>query len=69
MAKSGRTESRRDGSAAVLYGDERAPYALGVHESPAVQPRSGSKRFLRDSLMQSRKLLQIAAASLEKAFK
>ena len=28
LAKSGRTEARPDGSAAVVYGNEKAPYAL-----------------------------------------
>ena len=34
LAKSGRTEARPDGSAAVIYGDARAPYARAVHEDP-----------------------------------
>ena len=68
LAKSGRTESRRDGSAAVIYGDERAPYALAVHEDPSVQPTSGEKRFLRNAAMQGTKLLRIAAARLAKTF-
>ena len=69
LAKSGRTESRRDGSAAVIYGNSEVTYAASVHENPAVQPRAGSKRFLRDSLMESRKLLRLAAASLGRIFK
>ena len=67
LAKSGRTESRRDGEAAVIYGDERAPYALAVHEDPNVRPVSGEKQFLRNSAMQSRKLLRLAAARLAKS--
>ena len=66
LKKSGRTESRRDGSAAVIYGDERAPYALTVHEDPSVQPTSGEKRFLRNSLMRANKLLRVAASRLSK---
>ena len=66
LKKSGRTESRRDGSAAVIYGDQRAPYALAVHEDPSVQPTSGEKRFLRNALMESRKLLRVAASRLSK---
>ena len=66
LAKSGRTESRRDGSAAVIYGDAKAPYALAVHEDPSVQPTSGEKRFLRNAAMQGVKLLRIAAARLSK---
>ena len=66
LKKSGRTEARRDGSAAVIYGDERAPYALAVHEDPSVQPTSGEKRFLRNAAMQGTKLLRIAAARLSK---
>ena len=66
LKKSGRTESRRDGSAAVIYGDQHAPYALAVHEDPSVQPISGEKRFLRNAAMESRKLLRVAAARLSK---
>ena len=66
LKKSGRTEARRDGSAAVIYGDERAPYALAVHEDPSVQPTSGEKRFLRNAAMQGNKLLRIAAKRLSK---
>ena len=68
LKKSGRTESRRDGSAAVIYGDERAPYALAVHEDPSVQPISGEKQFLRNAAMQGTRLLRIAAARLAKEF-
>ena len=68
LAKSGRTESRRDGSAAVIYGDKRAPYAAAVHEDPSVQPTSGKKKFLRNAAMQSRKLLRLAAARLARTF-
>ena len=69
LAKSGRTEARPDGSAAVIYGDEKAPYALAVHEDPSVQPASGEKRFLRNAMMQANKLLRIAATRFEKVFK
>ena len=65
LRKSGRTEARRDGSA-VIFGNERAPYALAVHEDPSVQPTSGEKRFLRNALMESRKLLRVAASRLSK---
>ena len=68
LAKSGRTESRLDGSAAVIYGDKRAPYALAVHEDPSVQPVTGEKRFLRNAAMEGRKLLRLAAARLAKSF-
>ena len=66
LKKSGRTESRRDGSAAVIYGDSKAPYALAVHEDPSVQPTSGEKKFLRNAAMESRKLLRVAASRLSK---
>ena len=66
LKKSGRTESRRDGSAAVIYGDEKAPYALAVHEDPNVKPTTGEKKFLRNAAMQGSKLLRLAAARLAK---
>ena len=66
LKKSGRTESRRDGSAAVIYGNERAPYALAVHEDPSVHPTTGEKKFLRNAAMEGRRLLRIAAARLAK---
>ena len=66
LKKSGRTESRRDGSAAVIYGDQRAPYAAAVHEDPSVQPISGEKQFLRNAAMQGTRLLRIAASRLSK---
>ena len=68
LEKSGRTESRRDGSAATIFGNEKAPYALAVHEDPNVQPRTGEKRFLRAALMQGNKLLRVAAKRLSKTF-
>ena len=68
LKKSGRVEARRGGEAAVIYGDERAPYALAVHEDPSVQPTSGEKQFLRNAAMDSRKLLRVAAARLAKEF-
>ena len=45
--KSGRTEARRDGSAAVIYGDERRHHMrLAVHEDPIrATDKSGEKRF------------------------
>ena len=66
LAKSGRTESRPDGSAAVIYGDAKAPYAAAVHEDPNVKPTSGEKRFLRNAAMQRTRLLRIAADRLSK---
>ena len=63
LRKSGRTEARRDGSA-VIFGSAKAPYAAAVHEDPSVQPTSGEKRFLRNSLMQANKLLRVAASRL-----
>ena len=68
LAKSGRTEARPDGSAAVIYGDEKAPYALAVHEDPSVKPTSGEKKWLRNAAMEGRKLLRVAAARLAKTF-
>ena len=68
LKKSGRTESRRDGSAAVVYGDQRAPYAASLHESPSIQPTSGEKRFLSNAAMQGVKLLRIAAKRLSRTF-
>ena len=65
LRKSGRTEARRDGSA-VIFGSAKAPYAAAVHEDPSVQPTSGEKRFLRNSLTQANKLLRIAASRLSK---
>ena len=63
LKESGRTESRRDGTA-VIFGDERAPYAADLHENPSIEPTSGEKRFLRNAAMQGTKLLRIAAARL-----
>ena len=69
VAKSGRTESRPDGSAAVIYGEQaKAPYALAVHENPAIQPRTGEKKWLRNAAMEGRKLLRVAASRLSKTF-
>ena len=68
LKKSGRVEARRGGEAAVIYGDERAPYALAVHEDPSVHPTSGEKQFLRNAAMQGTRLLRIAAARLAKEF-
>ena len=69
LRKSGRVEARGAGEAAVVYGDKSAPYALTVHESPAIQPRTGEKMWLRNSAMEARKLLRVAAATVAKRLK
>ena len=69
LKKSGRTESRPDGSAAVIYGNAKVNYALAVHESPSIEPRTGEKKWLRNASMEATKLLRIAAKRLEKVFK
>ena len=66
LKKSGRTQSNRDGSASVIYGSAEAPYAASLHEDPAVVPRTGEKKWLRNAAMEGRKLLRIAAARLSK---
>ena len=67
LRRSGRTETRRDGTA-IIFGSSKAPYAAAVHEDPSVRPTSGEKRFLRNAAMQGVKLLRVAAARLAKTF-
>ena len=69
LKKSGRTQSNRDGSASVIYGDSKAPYAAAVHEHPSIQPVTGEKKWLRNSMMEANKLLRVAAKHFEKVFK
>ena len=68
LKKSGRVEARRGGEAAVIYGSAEVPYAASLHENPAIQPRTGEKKWLRNAAMEGTKLLRVAAARLSKTF-
>ena len=64
LKESGRVEARPGPAAAVIYGGPKAKHAAAVHE---LHPGPG-KHFLRDSAMESRKLLRVAAKRLSKTF-
>ena len=39
-----------------------------LHENPAIEPRTGEKKWLRNAAMEGRKLLRVAASRLSKTF-
>ena len=66
LAKTGRVVPLKGGATAVRYGDEGVKYAAAVHESPSIQPKSGTKRFLRESAMDGKRVTKAAAAAARK---
>ena len=66
LKRSGRTEKRKGTTHAVIFGGKEAPHAVVVHEGASFQPKTGTKRFLRDSAMDSKRVLAAAAKAARK---
>jgi len=61
LKRSGRVEKRGKGEAAVVYGDEAAPYAAAVHDG-----HREKSQFLRTPAMEAARLRKVAAATLKR---
>ena len=69
LKRSGRVEQLKGAKARVTYGGSDAPYAAFVHEKPGVRYRHGKWKYLRDAMMEARKMEAVAAAEYRRILK